>query len=174
MTTVRMECSGLWTQGADDERAPVSFLEQAEEIGHIHGRLTIEIAGKQVPSLGYFGPDDVCLDTWLVELCNVVNRLARSGDEYTFDEGEQGQPAFRFTRLGSELVLSIVDSALSGRSGNPDWQNVTCLFEDFRAAVIGLLDALRAELRRQAPTTWEQWWPTDAVIHDVPTQPDDE
>lgn len=164
--TVRIECSGLWTHGGDnlDERAPLSALEQDGEIGHIHGRLTIAIAGRVVPSLGHFGPDDVCLDTWVVELCNVVNGLARSGDEYTFDEGEQGQPAFRFTRIGSELAFSIVDSLLSGGSGQADWQNVKCLFEDFRTAVLGFLDDLRAELRRQAPGLWERWWPSDAVV----------
>jgi hypothetical protein len=79
---------------------PLSRLGGRRNLGHVHGRVTIEIAGRAVPHLGHLGPDDVCLNTWLVGLCNAVNALAETGGKYIFDEGEQGQPAFSFERLG--------------------------------------------------------------------------
>ena len=112
MTTVLISFANLWTDRASDsgatERQPLSGLGGKKNTGHVHGTLTIEIAGRPVPHLGYFGPDDVCLSTWIVELCCVVNALAETRGEYTFDEGEQGQPAFHFARVDDEVVVSII------------------------------------------------------------------
>ena len=162
MTTVRITCSNLWTHAASGERAPLAALEQSGEFGHIHGLLTIEIGGRRVPHLGFFGPDDACLNTWLVELRNVVNAIAEPSGEYIFDEGEQGQPAFEFSRIGDEVSLSIVESSLSDGAADAEWQDVRCSYEDFRAAVLRFEEELRNELRRQAPEQWERWWPRES------------
>lgn len=168
MSVVRISFSNLWTHADEPgERAPLSELERDGEIGHIHGLLTIEIAGRSVPQLGFFGPDDVCFDTWVVELCNVVNTLAHSPAEYTFDEGEQGQPAFKFERQGPEVAFSIVESSFSGTGGDADaeWQDVRFSYEEFRAVVVVFLDELRKQLRAQVPVEADRWWPKEAVLN---------
>ncbi len=134
MTPVRVSVENLWTyrvsHSGGTEREPLSRLGNNWNAGHIHGRLSIEIAGRSVPHLGFFGPDDVCLNTWLVELCNVVNALVEAPGEYTFDEGEQGQPAFQFVRVGDEIVFSITESVLAGGRADTEWQGVRCPYED--------------------------------------------
>lgn len=166
MPAVRIFAANLWTyrlaQTGETAREPLSRLGEDRNSGHIHGRLCIEIAGRPVPHLGFFGPDDVCLNTWLVELCNVVNALARMDAHYTFDEGEQGQPAFNFARIGDEVAFSITESVLGGGHADAEWQGVRFPYKDLRAAVLVFVDELRAELRRQAPKTWERWWPAEA------------
>jgi hypothetical protein len=157
MSVVRISFSNLWTHADEPgERAPLASLERDGELGHIHGLLMIEIAGRSVPHLGYFGPDDVCFDTWVVELCNAVNALARSPAEYTFDEGEQGQPAFKSERRGSDVVFSIV--AGIGGGADAEWQDVRFAYEELRAAVVGFLDELR---KQQVP---DRWWPKEAAL----------
>jgi hypothetical protein len=161
MTTVRITCSDHWTYNRSPQtRSPLTALDRNGGVGHIHARLTIELAGRSIPQLGYGGPDDVCLNTWIIELCNIVNELAKPGAEYVFDEGEQGQPAFGFTRVGDEVAFAL------SYEGKPvkKWKNVKCLYADLRAEVARFLDGLRAELRRQAPTTWKDWWPARAVL----------
>jgi hypothetical protein len=168
MSPVRISAVDLWTyhlaDTGDTEREPVSRLDHEENGGHVHATLTIEIGGRAVPHLGFFGPDDVCLNTWLVELCNVVNGLAGPVGEYSFDDGEQGQPAFKFRRVGDEVALSIDESMLGRGPADPEWQDVRFPYGDFREAVLSFLEELRAELRRQAPETWERWWPREAHI----------
>jgi hypothetical protein len=114
MSPVRITVGDLWTYAVSDSggtaRQPLSNLGGRKNAGHVHGRLTITVADRIVPHLGYFGPDDVCLGEWLVELCGAVNALAHGQSEYLFDEGEQGQPAFKFERRGPEVVFSIVES----------------------------------------------------------------
>jgi hypothetical protein len=167
VSRVRIAVANLWTYRVADtggtEREPVSRLGERRNAGHVHGTLTIDIAGRAVPHLG-FGPDDVCLNTWLVELCNVVNALAGAVGEYTFDEGEEGQPAFKFARVGDEIVFSINKSALADGAADPEWQDVRFSYPDFRAAVLLFIDDLRAELRQQAPKAWERWWPRGARV----------
>jgi hypothetical protein len=165
---VRISVTNLWTDRIADnggtEREPLSRLGERRNCGHIHGTLVIEIAGRAVPHLGYFGPDDVCLNTWLVELCNAVNALAGAAGEYTFDEGEQGQPAFQFARVGDDVAFSINESVLADGAADPEWQDVRFPYRDFRAAVLLFLDELRAKLRQQVPKAWERWWPREAHI----------
>jgi hypothetical protein len=166
MSPVRISVANLWTHGvADDgtERVPLSRLGESDG-GHIHGTLIIEIAGRAVPHLGFFGPDDACLNTWLVELCNAVNALAGAASEYTFDEGEQGQPAFKFARVEGDVAFSIIDSVLAGGAADPEWQDVRLSYADLREAMLRFIDELRAELRQQAPDSWERWWPHEARI----------
>jgi len=168
MPSVRISAADLWTyriaETGGTEREPLSRLGEEPNGGHVHGRLRIEIAGRPLPHLGFFGPDDVCLNTWLVELCSVVNTLAGMGATYTFDEGEQGQPAFKFVRIGDDVSFSIIESMLGGGHADADWQDVRLPYQDLREAVDVFLDELRAELRRQAPKTWERWWPAQARI----------
>jgi hypothetical protein len=167
MSRVRISATNLWTYRITDsgtEREPLSQLGASKNVGHVHGELRIEIDGRAVPHLGYFGPHDACLNTWLKELCNVVNALAAAPGAYTFDEGEQGQPAFAFERVGDDVALSICDSALADGEADPEWQKVTFPYADFRAAVLGLLDDLRAELVREAPTAWKHWWQSAARL----------
>jgi hypothetical protein len=149
-------CTYRTAETGGTEREPLSQLGEPRNAGHVHGTLIIEIAGRGVPHLGFFGPDDVCLNTWLVELCNAVNALAATLGEYTFDEGEQGQPAFQFARTGDEVAFSINESVLGGGAADPEWQDVRFPYGDFRAAVLLFLDELRAELGRQVPKTWER------------------
>jgi hypothetical protein len=168
MPPVRISAANLWTHRIADtggtEREPLSRLGEGRNTGHVHGTLIIEIAGRAVPHLGFFGPDDVCLNTWLVELCNVVNGLAVPVGEYTFDEGEQGQPAFTFARVGDEVAFSINESNLGGGAADLEWQDVRFPYRDFRAAVLLFIDELRSELRQQAPKSWERWWPREAHL----------
>jgi hypothetical protein len=169
MSTVHISCSNLWTHAEDPhERAPLSALERDGAIGHIHGLLTIEIAGRPVPHLGYWGPDDVCLDAWVVELCRAVHALDHGPREHVFDEGEQGQPAFKFERQGPDVIFSIVESSLSGGSADSEWQGVRFSYGEFRAAVVAFLEQLRSQLRAQAPLEEDRWWPKDASL-DTPT-----
>ncbi|AKV04297.1 hypothetical protein AKJ09_10960 [Labilithrix luteola] len=165
---MRISVANLWTSRTADsggtEREPLSRLGERRNSRHVHGTLTIEIAGRSVPHLGYFGPDDVCLNTWLVELCNVVNALAQPAGKYTFDEGEEGQPAFDFERVGDDVTFSIDDSLLADGAANPEWQRVRFPYQDLRASVRTLLDEIREELRREAPRAWEQWWPREARL----------
>ena len=168
MSAVRISVANLWTYRACDsggtEREPLSRLRHGKNLGHVHGALTLEIAGRAGPYLGFLGPDDVCLNAWVVELCNAVNALHETPAEYVFDEGEQGQPAFTFRRIGNEVAFSITDSADSDGRADLAWQNVRLPYDDFRAAVVQFLDELREELRQHAPTTWQSWWPSRAVV----------
>ena len=168
MSAVRISVANLWTYRVADtdasEREPLSRLGGRRNAGHIHGTLVIEIAGRAVPHLGFFGPDDVCLNTWLVELCKMVDGLAGPVREYTFDEGEQGQPAFKFARVEDEVAFSINESVLGEGAADPEWQGVRFPYRDFHAAVLSFLDELRSELRQQAPNAWERWWPREAHL----------
>lgn len=59
-------------------RLPISFLSDGS--GHIHGELAIHHigGGNPLPSLGYFGPDDVCLNTWTQELHAIEEALSKA------------------------------------------------------------------------------------------------
>lgn len=96
-----------------------------------------------------------------------VQRRQRAGPQhgqYTFDEGEQGQPAFNFVRVGNEVAFSIVESVLSGGGTDNEWQSVRFSYEELRSTVASFLDELRDELRRHAPNAWERWWPIEAFV----------
>jgi len=150
--------SDLWTYGAGtQERLPLSALPA--EGGHIHGRLQMQVAGRHVPDLGFFGPTDVCLNEWAHELHSALLVLQASPESsHTYDEGEQGQPAYRFERLGEHLYVSVVDAAFSGGKADPEWQKVECGFGDFAEAVAAFLVAFRSQVEREAPATGTLWW----------------
>ncbi len=50
--------------GYDSERLPLHMLDPD---CCIHGYLRIEIGGRLVPHMGFFGPDDVCFSNWAEE-----------------------------------------------------------------------------------------------------------
>lgn len=124
---------------------------------HIHGELSIVIHGRTVPAMGYFGPDDVCFAAWLVELRNASEALRALGAVYIYDEGEQGQPAFRFERVGDEVAFSIVESELSGAGGIATWQNERFSYAAFSHAVEQTLVEFRRRVREGNPRHGPAW-----------------
>jgi hypothetical protein len=134
------------------ERRPLSEVGGAS---HIHGGLRLEIAGRLVPYLGYFGPDDVCFGQWLRELWHAAHALDQPGGRHVFDEGEQGQPAFVFEREGDRGFFSIAASAES--EGDPNWQRVEFAPSEFITAFEGLLTSFSQILREASPTAAESW-----------------
>lgn len=144
MTTVQILASDLWT-GEYRARRPLGDLDDGGS-GHIHGRLEIVIGGRRLPRLGYWGPDDVCLDTSVSELRAARRVLSDRDAQYTVDEGEQGQPAYVFRRLGNRVHVSVSDSPLSDGPGEPDWQNVPCDATGFIAAIDAFLTRVEREV----------------------------
>jgi hypothetical protein len=151
--------SELWTYecGNSSERVPLAQL--SDRGGHVHGRLEIQVNGLSLPYLGYFGPDDVCFNEWLFQLHAALNTL-RSAPRisHTYDEGEQGQPAFLFEREDDALFVSIVASELSDGAAHPDWQRVPCSFADFDGTVARFLADFRQHLCTAAPQFAAEWW----------------
>ncbi len=139
---------------AVNERRPLSELTANN---HIHGGLRVEIAGRLVPYLGYWGPDDVCFGQWLDELRQAAAALAQPGGTHVFDEGEQGQPAFVFEREGDRAFLTIAASEISDGQADPDWQRVEFSPSDFLAAHIQFRESLLAELLAASPTGAKAW-----------------
>jgi len=96
---------------------------------------------------------------WLNELQGAVRQLDREDQgTYVFDEGEQGQPAFRFRRSSAHLLVSVEESLISGGARDPYWQDVSCEYDDFRFQVFRfrgtLRDALERELGHERATRW--------------------
>jgi len=137
------------------ERLPLAGLTRD---AHIHGGLRLEVGGRLVPSLGYFGPDDVCFNTWLEEFWSAALAF-ESADEasYTFDEEEQGQPAFVFERVGDRAYFSIAEAEYSEGKANPDWQRVEFSPGEFLAEHIRFREGFFATLRAAVPQVAEEW-----------------
>jgi hypothetical protein len=142
-----MWCENLAAMAGND-RQPLSALAADS---HVHGGLRLETAGRLVPGLGYWGPDDVCFGQWLGELRQAARALAQPGGRHVFDEGEQGQPAFVFERDGERGFFSIAPSELSDASGDPDWQRVEFAPAEFVAAYNELRDSFARALRQASP-----------------------
>lgn len=157
--SVEISFSNLHVPTQDLDRSlPVSSLDN-EPTGHLHGRLSIAIGGRELPSMGYWGPDDVCIETWAEQLGLIVQALSNCPiSEYTFDEGEEGQPAFRFVRNHDKVFVSVVDAEFSGGMGDPDWQDVPCSFEELALEAREFHRALYSELKLQAPKGADAWW----------------
>jgi hypothetical protein len=155
--------SNLFTYSAEDpsERVPVENLMDGDN--HVHGLLQIEINGRALPHMGFFGPDDVCFNAWVQEISNVLRELGVGAvSTYTFDEGEQGQPAFQFRRAEGRLFVSIVDSPLSDAAGDPEFQNVSCAWSEFVAAASNFFASFRADLLERCPSAGDNWWRKNA------------
>jgi hypothetical protein len=161
----KISFSELFTYAVGDSTVhlPLSQLDRSSTT-HIHGRLEIEIAGRVVPHMGFFAPSDVCLNTWVEELFRVLHFLGPStAASYVFDEGEQGQPAFEFKREGEALFVSITESQLSGTSGDPSFQRVSCLWSEFRSETEQFLEALRSAIVAESPRVGASWWSEHAL-----------
>src|SRR5690606_16552269 len=114
MRSFEIEFSDLWTYeaGKADRRLPLNQLSGKD--GHVHGLLRMKIGGRALAYPGYSGPEDVCFNASVHQLKPAPQRLRASGrSSYTYDEGEQGQPAFLFEREGDIAYISIVASELS-------------------------------------------------------------
>lgn len=154
---VKIELSDPWVDSArGGERPPLSTLRYPHD--HIHGKLSFSINGRLVPGLGYFGPGDVCVGMWLKVLLDVKRELSASdGAKHVFDEMEEGQPAYQFTRDGDEITVTIVASLADG-SGLPEWGTQRCKLLDFVSEVDGLALSLKQKLANDAPGLADRWW----------------
>jgi hypothetical protein len=159
MATFEIGFSDLWTYEVNkpDDRLPLGRLSDSG--GHVHGLLEIKVNGRAIVHLGYFGPDDVCFNEWVFELQGALAALRGSPQaSYTYDEGEQGQPAFRFEREGDSGFISIVASELSDGRADPEWQRAGFPFADFERSVGRFLAQLQAHIERAAPQYGRRWW----------------
>lgn len=155
--------SELFTYAVDDPSIRLPLDALAHSAGHIHGLLMFEVSGRVLPHMGFFAPNDVCFNTWVEELSHVVLDLgAKEAATYTFDEGEQGQPAFAFKRDGDILYVSVAQSLLSGAEGDPSYQDVSCQWSEFLAATSAFFARFRAALLEQCPGVGQTWWATHA------------
>jgi hypothetical protein len=159
MASFEIEFANLWTYegGSSDERLPLNRL--SENGGHIHGLLQIKVNGTVLPRNGFFGPDDVCFNEWVFELSSALRELRGSTSaSYTYDEGEQGQSAFLFERVGDVAFASIVASQLSDADADPEWQRVQFSFRDFERSVEDFLSRLRNHIETESSEFGESWW----------------
>src|SRR5947199_403940 len=147
LKTVRIWHENLATLRGDGTKLPLSELKGGD---HLHGGLRIEIGGRLVPDLGHFGPDDVCFNTWLTEM-EAVARVFRASElgRHTFEEGEQGQPAYVFERSGDLAYLSIAAGAGGGRA-NPAWQRIEFSPGEFLVAHKQFCESFLATIRAAA------------------------
>lgn len=151
--------SQLFTYAVHDTSVRLPLEALADSTDHIHGLLTLKISGRALPHMGFFGPDDVCFNTWIEELYQVTLKLeAAEAATYTFDEGKQGQPAFVFKRNGELLFVSVVESHLSGADGDPSYQAVSCRWSEFHAAVAAFFVSFHSALLEQCPGVGKAWW----------------
>lgn len=159
VTTVKVSFDRLFIMDVE-RKLRRGLFELTDPDDHIHGVLAIDVDGRRLPHLGFFGPDDVCIGDWAVQLRRALRSLRESaGSRYVYDEHEQGQPAFLFEREGTDLFVSVVAAVYSGGGkADPDWQRVPCRFADFERSVESFIAELRDHILREAPVVAEEWW----------------
>lgn len=150
--TVRM-----WLESLVVAAATARPLAELSPNAHIHGGLRLEIQGRIVPYMGYWGPDDVCMHDWLVELQCAAIALGQEGGRHVFDEGEQGQPAFVFSRREGRGYFSIVESEISDAEGDEAWQEVAFDPDEFIEALRVLLEDFKGRLLSESPCVAPRW-----------------
>jgi hypothetical protein len=74
--TVEIALSDMWVYLASRVNDKLPLSRAAERGAHVHGRLIISVAGRQLPRLGYWGPSDVCMGMWIGELSSVIAKPA--------------------------------------------------------------------------------------------------
>jgi hypothetical protein len=137
------------------------------EFEHIHGDLTISWNGKVVPGLGYFGPDDVCMGTWIHEFHEIIEALSKSETAcYVFDEGEQGQPAYKFKRDGQWVYLSIIASELSDGLADPDFCDLKSDYAQFFDEILSFLNRFDVLMRESKGAKYD-WWLRDSFPNGI-------
>jgi len=157
--TFQITFKNAWTYEPKNPnvRLPVSSLPKDGK-GHIHGRLEIIVAGRPLPYLGYFGPDDVCMNEWIKELSEAAAKLkSADNSEHVYHDCEQGQPTFRFERCGNLVFISIITSEFSGAKGLPDWQMVECRLDGFLSAVSTFETQFRKLVLSESPVGGKLW-----------------
>lgn len=134
-------------------------VSNTDHFSHVHGHLQIVIDEKVVPAMGYFGEEDVCLNAWFDLLGTIVRNFESGKDtEYTYDEGEQGQPAFRFVLINpNEVAFSIVDSAISDGGGIKKWSNKTFPLSDLKKGYQEVAEQFLKEVAAKAPAQLSRW-----------------
>jgi hypothetical protein len=134
-------------------------VRNTDHFSHVHGHLQIVIDEKVVPAMGYFGEEDVCLNEWFNVLSTIVRNFESGKDtEYTYDEGEQGQPAFQFVLVKpNEVAFSIVDSAISDGGGSKKWRNKTFPLSDLKKGYQKVVEQFLKEVATQAPAQLPHW-----------------
>ena len=156
--TISIAFRSIYVSGTNGERCSLNALDD-DEYSHIHGELRIEVAGRRLPHMGFFGPEDVCFNIWTRELTAAVKVLRpEDPSTYTFDEGEQGQPAFQFRREEQVIFVSIVDSVIGDGIADETWQRVPCTLRDFEFAVSTFLVNLRGSIENGDPNEAAQNW----------------
>jgi len=125
---------------------------------HIHGYMNIEIGGRPIPRLGYGGKNDVCFNTWIVELANLRKAVQERKSSYTFDEYEQGQPAYLFEiRPQSMIALSLIDSESGHGKGDKRWKQVLFSYADFKSELLKFRGEFLAEISEISPDLVDFW-----------------
>ena len=150
--SVRLWFENLAAMDVND-RLPLSRLEATS---HLHGGLRLELAGRLVPCMGYWGPDDVCFAQWLGELRGVATAFSSGDTKYVFDECEQGQPAFVFERVCELGYFSLADSMADGEAA-PDWQRVEFQALDLVSAIHEFEAEFNAHIRRECSVNADAW-----------------
>lgn len=141
------------------ELGKFKYLEGEDEHHHVHGHLNFQIGGRSVPMMGFWGPDDVCFNTWIEEFVRFQNAVQSGESSYKFDEGEQGQPAYLFKILPQSVIsLSIVDSEI-GDGGNAleDWQDIPFDYVNFEAEFLKFKTDFLAKIEELAPEYIDFW-----------------
>ena len=114
--------------------------------------------GQTLPSMGFFGPKDVCVGDWLHELASAAQVLRTSDPAtYVFDEGEQGQPAFLFECERGFVTVSVVRSEIGGGEGSPEWGRQTCTLLEFETEVRRFITELEVGFERAVPGHGQAW-----------------
>lgn len=134
-------------------------VPNTDHFSHVHGHLQIVIDEKVVPAMGYLGKEDVCLNEWFYVLGTIVRNFeSGKNTEYTYDEGEQGQPAFQFVLIKpDEVAFSIVDSAISGGGGDKKWRNKTFPLSDLKKGYQKVAEQFLKEVAAKAPAQLSHW-----------------
>lgn len=133
-------------------------VPNTDHFSHVHGHLQIVIDEKVVPAMG---EEDVCLNEWFNVLGTIVRNFESGEDtEYTYDEYEQGQPAFQFVLIKpNEVAFSIVDSGLSGGGGggSKKWRNKTFPLSDLKKGYQKVTEQFLKEVAAKAPAQLPHW-----------------
>lgn len=131
-------------------------VPNTDHFSHVHGHLQILIDEKVVPAMGYL---DVCLNGWFSFLGTTVRNFESGKDtEYTYDEAEQGQPAFKFVLIKpNEVAFSIVDSAISDGGGSKKWRNKTFPLADLKKGYQKVAEQFLKEVAAKAPAQLLHW-----------------
>ncbi|RKI37510.1 hypothetical protein D7Y27_25475 [Corallococcus sp. AB004] len=149
-TDMKLELLSAYVPGEATEQLPLTALNEDET--HIHGELRWTLAGRHVPWMGFWGPDDVCLGEWWDGLNATLTE-----ETYTLDSCEQGSPAFLFERRGESVLLSLV-AGMGGGDPKPDWQQVPFAWDDWVKEVGAFKRRLREWIETKGPREIPAEW----------------